>query len=104
MTEGRPVFMKRRTEPATPFCRGRCFGTERAVWDSPASFGKTSDGRKLVFCRCCEREMVLQTGLAAGIADAPNIAPGIDQSQKKRYYCPQCDFDVVTLPELKAKA
>lgn len=97
---GRPDLSK----PYTPYCNLKCKGTQRSAWDSPAVWANMPNGEKGLACTCCAMPLRKAVGLEQGIADAPNIAPMIDQSRKTRWVCDQCGYDVVTLPELKAKA
>jgi hypothetical protein len=99
MTEPR-LIRPNTSGPFTPDCKLACKGTDRPVWESPAYFAKFPDGSKGLVCSCCQHAL---KQIEAGIADAPNIAPGIDQSGRKRWYCGSCDYDVVTLKNLKPK-
>lgn len=87
----------------TPACNLTCKGTDRPVWETPAKGYRTPDGVKHLVCQCCMQELRLLTGLEAGIADAPNIDPSIDQTGRRRFFCDRCGYDIVLLKDLHVK-
>lgn len=90
---------------ASPLCQGKCKGTDRPVWESPAYFAHVAGtDQKVLVCKCCEHTLspVVPTedNPARGLAIAPNINAAMSREGEKRFECVNCGFDVVTLPKL----
>lgn len=86
-----------------PRCQGVCEGSDRHALDSPARFGKErGTGRKLIYCTCCERELIPEEKLRPEHAQIitnirpPNLNPALEADQR-RVVCVICKYDVVIL-------
>lgn len=89
-----------------PLCQGKCRGSERNRIDSPARFGQSPSGEKLVWCPCCNTKLRLakpgESGLQAGTAvQLASLAP--DVAARARMFSDDiCRYDVLVFKELKA--
>lgn len=93
-----PGMVKGEPAPPNGECVGRCKG-DRAVYEGPAKFAHTHDGRKVIWCPCCGHEL---REIPAG-ADAPNLIAVIDQRQRRRFTDDTCGYNVEVLPELRER-
>lgn len=89
-----------------PQCRGMCKG-DRPAWDSPAQWGRDQSGRKLIFCPCCNVELV---PAKVEVAEEqrrvieqvrpPNLHPEL-QAEDRILTCKTCRYDVHVLRNVK---
>jgi hypothetical protein len=90
-----------------PRCNGVCVGTDRHTLDSPAKFGKErGTGRKLVYCTCCNRELIPEEKLRGADTQVitnirpPKLNPELTADQR-RVVCVICKYDVVILRHIE---
>lgn len=84
-------------------CRGKCRGTERFRGDSPAKFGTTQDGKRTVWCPCCNTQLRRARPGESGLSDGAQLALIEGAAAKGTVMVDQfCKYDVVVLKELVA--
>lgn len=88
-----------KAEELRPGCRGKCKG-DRGALESPAKI--VTLGRKaFVVCPCCGNALIeVPTGEKER---APNLAHDVDARQKRMRDL-VCDYDVVLLADITARA
>jgi len=93
---------------AGPTCQDKCSTKNRPAWDSPAAFGKErGTGRKLVYCTCCNHELLSEDDRRAKEAQLitnfrpPNLNPALEAGAWKRFVDIECLYDVVVLKDVK---
>lgn len=83
------------SQPRSPLCRGWC-GGERSAMESPAVIVDLPNGKKALFCVCCNTQLRVVTALEGGNVPAPNIRPGI-LHRERRFTCDRCLYDHVVI-------
>lgn len=87
-----------------PLCNLKCRGSERHRMDSPARFGRTPDGRKVVWCPCCNTQLrdakPGETGISVGThVQFASLSP--DVAAKARIVVDDiCDYEVIVFREM----
>lgn len=85
-----------------PLCTGKCRGSERDRLSTPAKFGRSPDGRKLMWCPCCNTELREARPGETGLQNGSHLSliEGV-QSEGRVMVDDICRYDVVWLTELK---
>lgn len=88
------------TIPKDPACRGYCEG-ERGALDSPARYGHTSDGSRVLWCKCC-RQILRQASLKdyGPAVSKARLSGDTEMVRVTLYECPRCHYDVQSAKEI----
>lgn len=88
-------------------CRGLCRGTERDRTESPARFGRSPDGQKLVYCPCCNTQLRVAKPGESGFQPGTKVSlatmqPGM-AARARLMLDVVCRYDVLVFKEIKAE-
>lgn len=81
-------------------CMGQCRG-DRPTTDGPARYGRTPDGKKGMYCSCCQEWLMRRSpeDLSKAIADM-RMAPGVQPEGTTWLSCENCGYDHVSMERL----